>query len=722
MEAGTGTSWQQTAEVVRLDFEGPCALIFLGQAEDGVIVLTEERLESFSRALSELAARQDIAGLVISGASADMFCAGADINVIRELSDVRLGTELARRGQEIFSKLENLPCTTVAAIGGPCVGGGCELVLACDFRVGLNNSRTKIGLPEIRLGILPGFGGTQRLPRLIGLRKALSIILEGKVLSSKRAKAVGLLDELVQPKEDSAKSFQALLERAKEVAMGLKTPSRQKPAALDRILASLGRSIVRSQTLAKLQKATGGHYPAPLRALDAVLDGLKNGTEKGYEDEAKALGELIVTPESKSLVHLYFLSEAAGKLGRSVRDEVKEARIGILGAGVMGAGIAGAFLRSGSPVVLVEPNEEARERARKHIGKFIEARRSFSEEKKQQVLESLMIDDRLKALSKCTLVIEAIIEDVDIKREVFEKIVEDLLPDSIIATNTSSLSVSELSKCVPQSENFIGMHFFNPAEKMPLVEIVQSEHTSERAIAVTAAFTAQLGKYPIVVADVPGFLVNRVLSPYLMEAASILAEGVALESIDSAAKAFGMPMGPFRLLDEVGLDVASKVAESMQKAYGERMQGPNFAPRLVSQGRKGKKSGSGFYRFDGKDEQADPEVRSLLEIEAVNVLSQETITRRLVLAMLAEAVRCLDEGVAGQPGTEAAGQIDLGSVMGFGFPAFRGGILAYADSLGAKEILTQMSDLERKFGKRFEVTEGIKARAEKNLSFYTART
>lgn len=705
------------AEQVVLEIDADVAILRLGFEDERVVTLTERRMQSFLSALDEVEANESLRGLVITGANPTMFCAGADINAIRDVTDVEVARRLAKMGQDAFTRLERVKIPTVAAISGPCVGGGCEMVLACRYRILADTPETRIGLPEIKLGIIPGFGGTQRLPRLIGLPQALDIILKGKVVPPAKALQVGLADSLVTGDGEPPQAVSERLEKtAISVARGEQKLERKKLALRDQFLtfSGVGRWLVERRVRLEVLKQTKGHYPAPPRAITASLSGLREGMTAGLDVEATALAELIVTPESKSLVHIYFLTDETSKRWRGVKSQIKDLRVSVIGGGTMGAGIAAALLASDFPTTLIDSSAEARERARKHITDSLSKRT-------RKAVPQIDIKDSLDAASGSGLVIEAIFEDLDVKRKLLSDLAERVDQKTVLASNTSSLPISAFSADVPNSGRVIGMHFFNPAEKMPLVEVVCPDQTDERTIAFTAAVAVKMGKYPVVVREVPGFLVNRVLSPYLGEAAWILSDGYGIETIDRVATDFGMPMGPLRLLDEVGLDVAGHVAAIMEASYGERMKGPKFAERLVKAGRFGRKKGGGFYRYEGREAVNDPTVPSILGLTASRGTSPQEkreLTDRLILSMVNEAIRCLDEGVAGVPGSEAAGQIDLGTVMGIGFAPFRGGVLHYAESLGAREILGRIEALAAKLGARFAPAEGLRARAASGGSFY----
>lgn len=484
---------------------------------------------------------------------------------------------------------------------------------------------------------------------------------------------------------------------------------------------ALGRKIVKSQASKALQKKTGGHYPAPPAALESCIYALEHSLEESFRYEAKELGRLLVSPECKALVNLFFLTESAKSIGRSAKKDTDHVQAIVIGAGVMGAGIAGELARKKCQVILKDTSHDALDKGTANIKRSLDKKKYLSEAERSFILNRIETTTRDSPnLGNCNFAIEAIVEKMEVKQKVLGELALSLPLDAIIASNTSSLSISEIAETIPEPERVIGMHFFNPVDKMPLVEIICGKQSSDRAVAVVAALTTKLGKFPIVVQDVPGFLVNRILSPYLNEAGFLLKDGFGVEAIDKAAKKFGMPMGPIRLLDEVGLDVATHVGEIMVQGYGERMLGPDYAKILSEKGLQGKKNGSGFYLYDeGRSKGVNPELNSLLDLPNPKESGKiDEISDRLVLSLINEGVRCLDEGVAGTPGKDAARQIDLGTVMGTGFPPFRGGLVYYAEKLGAAILLEKLERLESTFGSRFSPAEGIRRRAQSGGSFY----
>ena len=695
--ASTNSSAQNTVKLTFSD-DREIATITLGGDDERAITLTPVRLQSFKTALAEVKAAK-VKGLVIKSPNIESFCVGADISLIQSVIDPKKGAELAAEGQGAYDLLEDLGCVTVAAIGGPCVGGGCELALACTYRVITDSKSSSIGLPETKLGILPGFGGSYRLPRVVGLPKALDIILAGKTLRAQQAYKASLVDEVVTPER--------LVQRAEEIARGEMAPRRKKISLVDRVLSgnTLGRSLVRSQAKKALLKQTKGFYPAPVAALDLTVGGLGRNRVEGLKVEAKELGKLIVSPESKALVHLFFLTEAAKSLGKSARKEVANIHGLVIGAGTMGAGIAGALAKSDHQVIIKDSTDSGLQRGKDHLAKELSKLRYLSS------LERAAIGNRIDwlqfpspTMSRSAIVVEAVFEDMSLKKKIFADIAPRVRPDAILATNTSSLSVTEMATAIDRPERFVGMHFFNPVEKMPLVEIIRGEKTSDETVAKVAALTTEMGKFPIVVRDVPGFLINRTLIPYLNESVFLLQEGHSVEAIDRAALAFGMPMGPIRLLDEVGLDVAAHVSKVMIDGYGERMAVPAFAEKLVSLTRKGRKTNAGFYTYTGKESAPWDGLAKALNLPATpqKKLSQEEIQQRLIYHLVNEAMKCLNDGVAGDDRELAKKQIDLGTVMGIGFPPFRGGVIYYAEKEGLDTIRERLVKLEQEYGARYK--------------------
>jgi 3-hydroxyacyl-CoA dehydrogenase/enoyl-CoA hydratase/3-hydroxybutyryl-CoA epimerase len=691
------------------------AILTLGRAEEGPITLSEKRMAEMELAF-QVAQHALCVGLVIIGPRSEMFTVGADLSAIRKVTDSQEGHRLAKLGQAAFDKLQSLPFTTIAAISGPCVGGGYELALACKYRICSDHKTTMIGLPEIKLGILPGFGGCQRLPRLVGLPIAADLILNGKTVPAKTALTLGLVNEIV--------ATHHLRSRAESIALGKVTPSTKKISIKDFLLThtSPGRYLVQTLSNKALQKKGGTHYPAPAAALAVMLDGLSLGHHYGLEREAQEIGRLVTSDVSKSLVRLFFLTEEAKSIGKRGDADIQGMHGLVIGAGVMGRGIAEICARRGVSVTLKDIDSGMLQKARAEISNRIKGSTSLSASEQDNVIDRIAYttDDNYQ-LGPSNIAIEAIVEKIELKAKVLGALAERLPTGSIIASNTSSLSINEMAQSVRDPANFIGMHFFNPVAKMPLVEIIRGKLTSEKTIVITAALAKKLGKIPIVVEDSPGFLINRILSPYLNAAVLMLTKGYSVRAIDGAALSFGLPMGPLRLLDEVGHDVAHHVGEIMHKGFGDRLTPFSLSQCLVEEGALGKKTNKGIYLYSNKSSSPRPDITTLVQAPPAPMapIATEQLHEVLILPMIQEAVRCHDDGIAGNPGAGAAGQIDLGSIMGLGFPAFTGGILQYASSLGAARILEKLKFYREEFDSSlFDAPEGIISRAKNGKSFY----
>lgn len=682
-------------------------------------LLTRAVLTTLDALLGEIeagAASGDVRGVVVRSGKDGTFMAGADIREIRDIETPTEGEAASRAGQQIFRRLEQLPVPTVAAIDGACLGGGTELILACGHRLASDRPSTRIGLPEVRLGILPGLGGTTRLPRLIGLIQAMPLILTGKPVSAKKAQRIGLVDEVIPPA--------ALYERARTVALdaasGAPRRKRSKPLRV-RLLeeSSPGRAILFSQAKKRVVAETRGHYPAPLVALNTLARSAGAPLDRAFDHEARAFGQLVATTVSKNLVHVFELTEAAKKEtppgGRDV------ARVGVLGAGVMGGGIAQLLAFHELEVRLKDIRPDAVTQGLHH------ARAVFDRALRRGRIDRRDVDRGMNRIAPTLdyagfagldLVIEAVVENMDVKRRVLREVESRVKSECVLASNTSSLSVSEMQSALERPGDFCGMHFFNPVHRMPLVEVVRGARTSDQTIATVFALARALDKTPVIVHDGPGFLVNRVLAPYLNEAVWMLAEGASIKAIDEALLDFGMPMGPLRLLDEVGLDVARHAAQSMYDALGERLRPPPPLAALDGTGLLGKKSGRGFYTYDGeKATGPNDDITSKIGVAASKKqadLPADVIRARAVLAMVNEAARVLADDIVDAPNA-----VDLGMIMGAGFPPFRGGLLRHADSMGVAAVVARLEDFARTYGPRFEPAPLLRELARSGHGFYT---
>ncbi|MBS1970293.1 MAG: enoyl-CoA hydratase/isomerase family protein [Bdellovibrionales bacterium] len=657
-----------------------------------------------------------------------IFIAGADIEEIKNMTTKEQFEAAVNGGQEIMNMVEDLPMPTMAAVNGACMGGGCEFILACDYRIASEDPSTKIGLPEIQLGILPGFGGCVRMPKLLGLQASLDIILAGKSVNAKKASKIGLVDRVVHQAilmEEAVKWAKDIIAKGKGKADKKYHPK----GAMNKVLESfLGRGIVFKKAKEGVLKATNGQYPAPLKALEVIQKtyGWSNRSE-ALAVERAGFCELAVTDISKNLIHVFYLTEmvkkSSGVPGKDVKGrDVKS--IGVLGAGTMGGGIAYVAADKGIDVRMKDLNAEALGKGLKHASDLwmkLLKRKSIDKYQYRQKMDRVTATTDYSGFGTLDVVIEAIVEDMGIKQKVIGECATKMRPDAIIATNTSSLSVTEMAKGHPRPEYFAGMHFFNPVNKMPLIEVIRGEKSSDETVATIFELSKKMGKMPVVVKDGPGFLVNRLLLPYMAEAAFLLQEGMEIKTVDTAyVKEFGMPMGPFALMDEVGLDVCIKVLKIFKKAFGDRVEMAPCMETLEKSGRLGKKNGKGFYKYseDGsKRLEVDETIYEALGLKApTSPLSSKECIERGVFAMVNECSRALIEDKI----VETPHEVDLAMIMGTGFPPFRGGLLKYADSIGLTYIETQLAEYAvQRNAARLRPANPLKDLAKANKKFYT---
>ncbi|MCC7012723.1 MAG: enoyl-CoA hydratase/isomerase family protein [Planctomycetes bacterium] len=695
--------------------ESGLALLVLDPPHRKLAVFDRPLMRDLELALGELESDGGLRGLVVTGKSPTSFVAGADIDAIEALGSAELASELARFGQSLFERLARLRAFKVAAVGGPVPGGAFELSLACDRIVLADHKSTRIGLPETRLGILPGWGGCQRLPRRVGVPTALAAILAGKLYVPREALKLGLVDRLCAPEN--------LRRIACEIALRRMPCARFERGPWSVVVDRnpLARALIGSTARKNLRAQTKGHYPAPERALELVLAAPSTALERGFEREARALGELAVTPECKSLISIFRASEDSKKLSKLEHGGEARAiqRAGVIGAGVMGGAIAGLLAEKGVRARLADIARPALDKALAEHARRVDKsfkKRHLEPHEARAALDRLSVSSELAGLARCDLVLEAVAERLEVKRAVFGKVAEQVASDAILATNTSSLSVDAIAASLPHPERVIGLHFFNPVHMMPLVEIVRGSATSAEVVARTAKLALALGKTPVVVRDVAGFLVNRVLGPYLDEAVRLYELGLEPERIECAALDFGLPMGPLELLDEVGLDIAAHAAQSLAAAYGERMHSSGMVARMLAAELRGKKSGAGFFSYAADPKTGRPKKSGvnprLAEFAqragAAPQLDDATLRDRLALALVGEAALCLQERVVDSPA-----ELDLATVFGLGFPPFHGGALRYVRSRGADEIvatlarLAELPDVRARSGarQRFEACE-----------------
>lgn len=702
------------------------AVLWIDVPGKKVNTLSMGLLPEFEAIFTRIVANKGIKGLVIASGKDSGFIAGADLD---DLGTVRTSDDAARlsaKGQAAMARLESMGIPTVAAISGDCLGGGLEFALACTARVLADTKKTKLALPEVMLGLLPGAGGTVRLPKLIGLTAALDLMLTGRNVRAQKAVKMGLATVAVPPG--------MLMATAKKVARDLihgTTPPVKKASPVQQAQAqaqafvlegnALGRRIVLHEARKKVMKQSKGLYPAPLRILDVIQKGT-------YEAEAQAFGELLLTPESAGLRHLFHAITALKKDNGPGTEDVAArpvARVGMLGAGLMGAGVATVLADQGYTVRLKDREHTA-------IGKGIDyARKVYGKARRKKVYGEAGMDERLARISggtdyagfgRCDVVIEAVFEDLTLKQTMVADIERVTQVGGIFASNTSSLPITEIAAKAAHPERVIGMHFFSPVEKMPLVEIIVTDKTAPEVTATTVAVARKMGKHVIVVNDCAGFYTTRALVPYMTEAIFQLIEGYSVADIDEAAMKKGFPVGPITLMDEVGIDVGAKVMKVMKQYYGDRMQfPPDVSSQLIEEGRLGRKNGKGFFVYaDGKS--VMDKGQKVVDASVYKHLPQGLKTKtadlremgeRLVLGLVNEAVLCLQDGTL-----RDAYAGDLGAVMGIGFPPFEGGPFRYVDRMGAKAIVDKLRGYEARFGKRFAPCQMLVEMASKNTKFY----
>ena len=651
-------------------------------------------------------------GLVIYSGKPDGFVAGADLEELLGASDQEAVLAMLQRGHDLMERLAGAPFPTVAAINGACLGGGLELALACRRRVATEHAKTKLGAPEVQLGLIPGLGGTQRLPRLIGVPAALDLILTGKQVDARKAKRLGLVDDTCHP-ADLRTAAERLL-RGGEKAEARPLSSR----ATDLLARSpLGGPMVWDKARAGVMEKTGGHYPAPLVAIDVVREGLKLPLRRALDLEAGAFSELVVSDTAKNLISIFFakneVEARAAKIARAARPV---ASVGVLGAGFMGAGIAQVLAGKGVPIVLKDKDLAAVGRGYgfcQQQFRDLVKRRRLSEPQAKVALGRILPTVRYDALRRTDFVVEAVFEDLEVKRAVIRE-TEAAAPENLIfASNTSAIPIAQLAAASRRPENVVGMHFFSPVHKMPLVEVIRHPGTSEEAVATTVELGRKMGKTVIVVGDGPGFFTSRVLGAMLNEAAWMLAEGARIERVDRAMTRWGWPVGPFALLDEVGLDVARHAGEVVREALGERVAPPPVFEQMAADRRLGRKAKRGFYLYEEKGgKRVDEAVYGLIGWREAPVDDTE-IVERCWLQMLNETTRCMEEGIITNPA-----DVDIGVIFGFGFPPFRGGLLREADRHGLAWVVDRLDGYAEKHGERLRPAALLRDMAARGARFY----
>lgn len=693
--------------------QGMATLLFDRQ-NSKVNTLSYDVMEQLSEILDEVEKDRKAKVLIIQSGKKTGFIAGADISEFLQLKDFQEAEKLALAGQQVLNKLSSLPMPSIAVIDGVCLGGGLEFALACSYRLVVDDPKTTLGLPEVSLGLVPGWGGTQRLPRLIGLEQGMKMVLSGKPVNARKAYKIGLADAIV------ARPFvqEELTRFCRKVREG---KGRRPKKGGFRVWAleknPIGRSFAFQQAEKSILQKTKGHYKAPLEALRVLKTTYGIPLAKGLKIEAKAIAKLFMAPGSRNLIRLFFNSQALkkdpglpeGGVARTIQNTA------VLGAGIMGGGISWLLSKGDKSVLMKDLNWEAVAtgyRAASDVYRQLIKKRRYSPNQVKVKMHHIQGVVDFAGFDRTDLVIEAIVEDLNIKQKAFAELEQKVRKDCIIGSNTSSLSVEQMAKGLQHPERFIGIHFFNPVNRMHLVEVVPGSKTDPDVVVTVVKLLQQLKKSPIVVKDCAGFLVNRILMPYLNESGRLLDEGVDFEEVDKIVEKFGMPMGPYRLADEIGLDVAFKAAKSLESSYGERMAVPALLGRLVGEGIIGKKGSAGFYTYRKKKEHPREKTQQFIQKNraATNKIPEQDIVPRLIYPMINEAYRCLEEKIVTDPG-----HLDMAMILGTGFPPFRGGLLAYAESIGLPKLVEQMKQLQERYGSRFAPSEPLLQEASKGV-------
>lgn len=704
---------------ISLEYKNEIAYVGFGfNSTKSMTTLDIETMTELLEIVEELHTKQSgLKGAIFFTHKENCFLAGADITLIASMKTEADAADGSERGQNIFNRIEDLSIPTIACVDGVCLGGGLELSLSCKVILASNSPKTSLGLPEVKLGIIPGFGGTYRLPKKIGLPNALDMILTGKTLRADKAKRIGLVEE-VYPRENlvaMAPNFFNRKPKSKSMQESMKELATEN---------FVTRKIIFQKVRESVLKKTNGFYQAPLKILDVMDSGMMKGRTSYLASEAQAFGELAISEQSKNLQHIYFMSEAVKKYTgpKSTKPLPVLSRGAALGAGTMGGGIAWLMADAGMQPIMKDLTTDALNLGLKQSSANFQGalkRKKISPDEFERKQRSITAQLDYSGFKKIDLVIEAVVENMNVKKSVFAETEKYVHRDTLLTSNTSSLSVQEMSGALEFPDRFAGLHFFNPVHLMPLVEIIVHDKIAPETIEALHKWVLRVKKTPVIVKDGPGFLVNRILMPYLNEAGFLLEEGVPLKDLDQAALDFGMPMGPGRLLDEVGIDVGVKVAKILHDGLGERAASSKLSSKMVEKGLLGKKSAKGFYLYDekGKPTGANPEVEELLPKEKKK-MSESELQMRMFLPMINEAAAILADGIV-----QTAGDVDLGLIFGIGFPPFRGGLLRYADSEGLDKIHDALKKFAESVNKdRYTPSSYLSELVETKTTFYEKTT
>jgi 3-hydroxyacyl-CoA dehydrogenase / enoyl-CoA hydratase / 3-hydroxybutyryl-CoA epimerase len=701
---------------------GGVMIIWIDVPDAPVNTLSPSLVADFEAVFNEIDGDRELRGAVIASGKEDGFIAGADVEQFATFKGPGDAARVSALGQELLNRLEGLKIPVVAAIHGACLGGGLEVTLACRYRICTNDPKTILALPETQLGVIPGMGGTQRLPRLVGLQAALDMILAGRNIRAPRALRMGLVDEMVHP----SILIDVAVDRADGLADGRIKHVKRRGGAADLLLEGnpIGRSVVFKKARESVLEKTHGQYPAPLAAIDAIKAGYDRGFKSGLNAEAKLFGELAVSDVSRQLVYLFFARNATRKdpgVSGSAPEPRPVTKLGVIGAGFMGAGIASVAVQEGTLVRLKDtelPRVAAGLRSIRDVLKERLVRKQIT----TLQLEDMMVlaggTTDFSGFASADIVIEAVFEDLDLKHRVLHDTEPMMDPEAVYASNTSTIPIGRIAEAATNPARVLGMHFFSPVHKMPLLEVIVTRRTSPEATVTAVAYGKQLGKTVIVVNDGPGFYTTRILSAYMNEAGRLLDEGASIESIDAALVEFGFPVGPITLLDEVGIDIGGHVGRVMGESFGARMTPAESLRRVVEAGRKGRKGKSGFYLYDehGEKGAVDQSIYGILGRAERRAIAASEIVDRTVLAMVNEAALCLEEKILRSPRDG-----DIGAVFGIGFPPFRGGPFRYIDSTGPDVIVKRLEELHDRFPLRFSPAPLLVEYARARKRFHSGR-
>ena len=700
--------------------EPDIAVVTFDAPGKGANILSQSVLEELESLLDQLEGRKDLAGLIFRSAKPGIFIAGADL---REFAAAKNPTPeqtmaVASRGRELFARLSKTAYVSVAAIDGVCVGGGAELSIWCDRRIMTTSPKAQFGFPEVKLGMFPGWGGTVRMPRVAGLGNAVELVTSGESIDGRTAQAMGVISDLVPSDQLDAAAVAMVRAEQKSKEYLADRERWSKPLEIDETeLGFLGATAS-----AYIQQQTKGHYPAPLAALEVLLGSAGLDADAAGQMEAEGFAGVFGTPVNRALINVFFLTDRNKKNPGVENLEAKPREIkavGVFGAGIMGSGISSAVVKREIPVTLTDAAAPALGGGVQKILEEVSYNRQTKASDPQRMLKfaPLLNATTLDAeFAGCDLVIEAVVENPKVKAELYARIEPLLADDAILASNTSAISIGRLAEKLKRPERFCGIHFFNPVRKMPLVEVIRGPKSSDETIATAVAFAKRIGKSPIVVNDGPGFLVNRLLLPYMNEALELILDGIDIKAIDGAAKGYGMPMGPITLYDVVGLDTAYYAGQVMHEAFPDRIVESPLLGAMVKAGRLGQKTNAGFFAYKDKQGrgQPDPTLADVVKplIRKQETLSGEQIVERLFLPMVLEATRILEEGKVRDPR-----DVDLGLIFGIGFPPFKGGLLFWADTIGAAKLVEMLKPYES-LGARYQPTPMLLEMAKDKRAFY----